>query len=81
MYFQVYFRNNTTTSNPEGLHWKHIPIRKGLEACQVTVARNGTPFVVSWTGTFFYRIGLTPKNPQGNTYFLLIISNELHRME
>ncbi|XP_021947922.1 tectonin beta-propeller repeat-containing protein isoform X2 [Folsomia candida] len=65
---EVYFRNNTTTSNPEGLHWKHIPIRKGLEACQVTVARNGTPFVVSWTGTFFYRIGLTPKNPQGSDW-------------
>ena len=64
---QVYFRTGVTLLNPEGTKWEHVAIKKGLEACQVTVAANGTPFVVSWTGSCLYRMGLTPHALSGES--------------
>lgn len=62
---QVYFRTNVTVNNPEGSHWQQVVIKKGFEACQVTVSSFGVPFVVSWTGNFLYRVGVTAQNPIG----------------
>jgi len=54
--------------NPEGSHWQPITIPKGLEACQVAVSGQGIPFIVTWTGSFLFRIGLTPHNLSGTDW-------------
>lgn len=70
----MYFRADVTSNNPEGSRWAHIAIPKGLEACQVAVSGQGVPFVVTWTGSFLFRVGLTPHNLAG------IVANYLNRV-
>lgn len=65
---QIYFRSDITPLNPEGYFWNHVPIPKGLEACQVSVSSQGVPFVVTWTGSFLFRVGQTPHNLAGTDW-------------
>ncbi|CAL8138024.1 unnamed protein product [Orchesella dallaii] len=65
---QIYFRSEVSENNPEGSYWHHIEIPKGLEACQVGVSGQGVPFIVTWTGSFLFRTGLTPHNLSGSDW-------------
>jgi hypothetical protein len=56
----VYFRYGVSEGNPGGAEWHAVAIKKGFEACQVTVTDSGIPFVVTWSGSFLFRTGITP---------------------
>jgi len=47
-------------TNPEGSKWEPVQIKSGYEACQMTLAKCGVPFVVTWSGSFLYRTGVSP---------------------
>ncbi|CAG7834693.1 unnamed protein product [Allacma fusca] len=66
---QVYHRKSVNRYNPEGSEWSHIAVTKGVQdAAQITVAANGTPFVVTWTGNILFRVGITPQNLAGTDW-------------
>ena len=63
---EVYHRTRVSSSNPEGTEWIAVPVAKGVQdAAQVTVAANGTPIVVTWTGGILFRVGITPHRLEG----------------
>ena len=58
-------RHGVTETCPEGVGWLSIPTQTGREVSQVSVARSGLVWAVTWHGSALVRLGVSLTDPSG----------------
>ena len=58
-------RQGVTSQCPQGGGWLNIPTSRGSEVSQVSVARSGLVWAVTWHGSVLVRLGVSLRDPTG----------------